>query len=84
MEKVTVIPMIARTLKADVNPIGEKNSTTPSSWYPKQLIWLFINLLSPSIKILLSCHHFFFTEVVKISIEFNLCYHVLNSHDLPN
>ena len=49
-----------------------------------------INPLSPSIKlqILLLCFHTFLTEIVgeavKISIEFNLSDHVLNSHDLTN
>ena len=47
------------------------------------------NPLIPSIKlqILSLCFHRFLTEVVgeavKISIEFNLSDHVLNSHDLP-
>ena len=49
-----------------------------------------INPLSSSIKLQfrLLCFHTFLTEVVreavKISIEFNLSDHVLNSHDLPN
>ena len=49
-----------------------------------------LNPLSSSIKlqILLSCFHTFLTEIVgeavKISVEFNLSDHVLNSHDLTN
>ena len=49
-----------------------------------------VNPLRPGIKlqILLLCFHTFLTEVVgeavKISIEFNLSDHVLNSHVLTN